>query len=95
MTNSVDTIIKNEVSSSHEKDNVAKEATKSGLYYLSKVLVYIGFFLCFLSLVFISMAFHESEYLIHMIYSLVGAGSSLFYGFVGQSIDQIRINTEK
>lgn len=98
MTSELDKLISNEVDMTlnAEKDGEMKSNTnKSGLHILCNIFIVLGFILLIPTVIFFFMSFDKQRYLIPFVSCLAGCISLLFYGFVGNCLDDIRNNTKK
>lgn len=96
MEGELDKLISNEVDTTlNAKQNGGENSTqRSGLCILSTIFVVIGFVLLIPTVIFLFMSFDKERFLIPFVSCFAGCVSLLFYGFVGNCLDDIRKNTK-
>lgn len=98
MEGELDKLISTEVDTAlnAEKNGGENSKTqKSGLCILSTIFVILGFVLLIPTVIFLFMSFDEDHFLIASVSCFAGCVSLLFYGFVGNCLDDIRKNTKR
>jgi len=98
MEGELDKLISTEVDTAlnAEKNGGGNSKTqKSGLRILSTIFVILGFVLLIPTVIFLFMSFDKDRFLIPFVSCFAGCVSLLFYGFVGNCLDDIRKNTKR
>lgn len=96
MASVLDNLISNEVETTLHSDMQSNsKPSKSGLRILCNIFIVLGVVLLIPTVIFLFESFDKSKYMIPFVSCLAGSISLLFYGFVGNCLDDIRNNTKK